>query len=246
MAFLRVKPAIAGLVMADFDSSFRNAFFQGRLDANLSVEAVTSAAIVAARALHALAWDDAHGLPLLQARLLSSLPMTCHVLGRHVQGAAYCCRVHGRQMTCVNGMHAGGQDGGAADSGGAGGLPAARGAWLQLPAGAGAHAPQLPCRFPGTSCQDEQAHMSWTGLSLMQCTLPQLQRNSNAVQGLMNPVSSGEPAHYIGPLPALGQDGQDPSPFLKKDVERFLWNFLAACTALGTATTRGERLNAVR
>lgn len=70
MAFLHVKPALAGLVMADFDGSFRNAFYQGRLDANLSIEAVTSAAIVAARALHALAWDDAHGLPPLQVRFL--------------------------------------------------------------------------------------------------------------------------------------------------------------------------------
>ena len=60
------------------------------------------------------------------------------------------------------------------------------------------------------------------------------------VQGLMNPVSSGEPAHYIGTLPALGQDGQDPNPFLKKDVERFLWNFLAARTAMGTTSPRGE------
>lgn len=56
----------------------------------------------------------------------------------------------------------------------------------------------------------------------------------------MNPISSGEPAHYIGTLPALAQDGQDPNPFLIKDVERFLWNFLAARTALGTATSQGE------
>lgn len=56
-------------------------------------------------------------------------------------------------------------------------------------------------------------------------------------QGLMTPLSRGEPAHYISTLPFLGRDPQDPSPFLKKDVERFLWNFLASRTAAGPATT---------
>lgn len=65
MAFLRAKPSIAGIVMADFDAHFRTPFFQSRLDANISVEAVTSAALVAARALHALAWGTSHGLPPL-------------------------------------------------------------------------------------------------------------------------------------------------------------------------------------
>ena len=60
-------------------------------------------------------------------------------------------------------------------------------------------------------------------------------------QGLMNPVSAGEPAHYISTLPFLGQDAQDPSPFLKKDIERFLWNFLAARTASGPAADGGAQ-----
>ena len=68
MAFLRAKPALAGLVMADFDTAFRTPFYQGRLDANVSVEAVTSAALVAARALHALAWGTSQGLPPLSVR----------------------------------------------------------------------------------------------------------------------------------------------------------------------------------
>ena len=51
----------------------------------------------------------------------------------------------------------------------------------------------------------------------------------------MAPLSRGEPAHYISTLPFLGRDPQDASPLLKKDVERFLWNFLASRTAAGPA-----------
>ena len=56
-------------------------------------------------------------------------------------------------------------------------------------------------------------------------------------QGLMTPLSGGEPAHYISTLPFLGKDPQDASPFFKKDIERFLWNFLASRTAAGPANT---------
>ena len=66
-------------------------------------------------------------------------------------------------------------------------------------------------------------------------------------QGLMTPLSRGEPAHYISTLPFLGRDSQDASPFLKKDVERFLWNFLASRTAAGPSTTGscGEAVSAL-
>lgn len=71
MAFLRAKPSLAGAVLADFGTTFRNPFYQGRLDANISTKSVVSAAAVAARALHALAWD-APNLPPLTVRPRSS------------------------------------------------------------------------------------------------------------------------------------------------------------------------------
>src|SRR5579875_3820451 len=84
--------------------------------------------------------------------------------------------------------------------------------------------------------------MSYNPLKCLQDTSVGFLRHlAPSLQGLMNPVSAGEPAHYISTLPLLGQDAQDPSPFLKKDVERFLWNFLAARTASGPAADGGAQ-----
>lgn len=64
MSFLRVKPSISGVVLEEFNTHFISPFFQSRLDANISAEAVTSAAIVAARALHETAYGTSEVPPL--------------------------------------------------------------------------------------------------------------------------------------------------------------------------------------
>ncbi|KAK9832610.1 hypothetical protein WJX81_003488 [Elliptochloris bilobata] len=57
MAFLRAQPAIAGAVLADFDSAFTTPFYHSRHDnaSTVDEESIAAAAVVAARALHALA-----------------------------------------------------------------------------------------------------------------------------------------------------------------------------------------------
>lgn len=64
MSFLRAKPSVAGAVLADFDSRFINPYYQSHLDTNVSSDALTSAAIVAARALHDLAYGGKDKPPL--------------------------------------------------------------------------------------------------------------------------------------------------------------------------------------
>jgi nicastrin len=56
-AFLRLRPAIPAVVLAEFDASFVNAAYQAPHDTvdGVDLEAVAAAAAVAARALHALA-----------------------------------------------------------------------------------------------------------------------------------------------------------------------------------------------
>ncbi|KAK9823947.1 hypothetical protein WJX72_006597 [[Myrmecia] bisecta] len=57
MSFLRVNASISGAVLAEFDSAFTNAHFEGHDDdeSNLNAASVATAAMVAARALHTLA-----------------------------------------------------------------------------------------------------------------------------------------------------------------------------------------------
>lgn len=64
MSFLRVKPGISGVVLGDFNTHFINPFYQSHLDANVSIDAVTSAAVVAARALHETAFGGSEVPPL--------------------------------------------------------------------------------------------------------------------------------------------------------------------------------------
>jgi nicastrin len=64
MSFLRVKPRIAGAVLEDFDARFSGGHYQSRLDADISTEALTSAALVAARALHEVALGNKDVPPL--------------------------------------------------------------------------------------------------------------------------------------------------------------------------------------
>ncbi len=45
----------AGLVLADFNKHFLGSMYQSQHDTNISAQAVTSAALVAARALHEIA-----------------------------------------------------------------------------------------------------------------------------------------------------------------------------------------------
>ena len=75
MSFLRVKPGIAGVVLEEFNTHFINPYYQSRLDANVSIEAVTSAAIVAARALHETAYGGSE-VPPLKVTVASYL-LTC-------------------------------------------------------------------------------------------------------------------------------------------------------------------------
>ena len=37
--------------------------------------------------------------------------------------------------------------------------------------------------------------------------------------------------HYVSVLRTLTADDQDPNPYIKNNVARFLWNFLATATA---------------
>lgn len=52
---LVTKFTYTGVVVADFNKRFLNSTYHSQLDTNSSVEAMTSAALVAARALHDLA-----------------------------------------------------------------------------------------------------------------------------------------------------------------------------------------------
>lgn len=79
MSFLRVKPSIAGVVLGDFNTHFTNPFYQHRLDANISINAVTAAAIVSARALHDVAYGS---LPVPQLKVCFLLASTwCRLEG---------------------------------------------------------------------------------------------------------------------------------------------------------------------
>ena len=162
MAFLRVKPSLAGVVLADFGSQFRNPFYQGRLDANISTAAVVSAAAVAARALHAVAWDAPNLPPMtVRARLPKQTPSSSSLPWHSLWSkwlhfrqqrkprnlslpASTCC-----MSTCWMQLHlkrryglcTGGQEGIGGDSDVLIRLPAARASRLWLPAGAGAFPP---------------------------------------------------------------------------------------------------------
>lgn len=56
-AWLKAKPSVAGVVLSDFDSAFRNPFYQSRFDDNntTDVSSIAAAAAVVASTLHALA-----------------------------------------------------------------------------------------------------------------------------------------------------------------------------------------------
>lgn len=54
-----------GVVLADFDRHFMGATYQSERDANISMEVLTSAALVAARALHEIA-SGGKGAPQLK------------------------------------------------------------------------------------------------------------------------------------------------------------------------------------
>lgn len=56
-AWLKVLPAVKGVVLTDFDSAFRNRFFDSRFDgdANVDLDSIAAAAAGTAAALHSLA-----------------------------------------------------------------------------------------------------------------------------------------------------------------------------------------------
>ncbi len=56
-SFLRVKPSIAGVVLAEHGGPFTNPYYQSRLDTvdNIQPASLAAAAVVTAQALHTLA-----------------------------------------------------------------------------------------------------------------------------------------------------------------------------------------------
>ena len=56
-SFLRVKPSLAGAVLADYDAHFSNPFFESEQDTadNVNLDSLAAAAVLLARALHQLA-----------------------------------------------------------------------------------------------------------------------------------------------------------------------------------------------
>lgn len=79
-SFLRVKPAIEGIVLTDHSAAFSNAFYQSHLDTVESVQvgSLVAAAVVLARALHSLA--AAPSTPPLQVPPPLALPLFCCLL----------------------------------------------------------------------------------------------------------------------------------------------------------------------
>ena len=59
-SFLRVKPSLAGAVLADYDAHFGNPFFESEQDTadNVNPDSLAAAAMLLARALHQLAAAD--------------------------------------------------------------------------------------------------------------------------------------------------------------------------------------------
>lgn len=59
-SFLRMKPSLAGAVLADYDAHFCNAFFESEQDTaeNVDLDSLAAAAVLLARALHQLAAAD--------------------------------------------------------------------------------------------------------------------------------------------------------------------------------------------
>ena len=56
-SFLRMKPSLAGAVLADYDAHFTNPFFESEQDTadNVNLDSLVAAAVLLARALHQLA-----------------------------------------------------------------------------------------------------------------------------------------------------------------------------------------------
>lgn len=65
-SFLRVKPAIQGVVLAEYDSAFLNPYFASEFDnlTQINTTAITAAALVLARTLYSLAFNGAPPSPL--------------------------------------------------------------------------------------------------------------------------------------------------------------------------------------
>ncbi|KAG2450035.1 hypothetical protein HYH02_000139 [Chlamydomonas schloesseri] len=57
MSFLRVKPGVAGMVLADFDAAFTSPYYQSEYDDgfNITVQALVDSSVLLARTLHGLA-----------------------------------------------------------------------------------------------------------------------------------------------------------------------------------------------
>ena len=73
----------AGVVVADFNKRFLDSTYYSQLDTNSSVEAMTSAALVAARALH----DLASGQGSTEELKASSVLVIAHLTSFHLHHA---------------------------------------------------------------------------------------------------------------------------------------------------------------
>ena len=71
MAVMLVQLHYPSGLLADFNKHFLDSSYQSQQDVNISVESVTSAALVAARALHEIALDG-KGAPELKVILVPS------------------------------------------------------------------------------------------------------------------------------------------------------------------------------
>ncbi|GAB4818162.1 hypothetical protein N2152v2_005208 [Parachlorella kessleri] len=70
-----------------------------------------------------------------------------------------------------------------------------------------------------------------TVAALIACLLGDLGLRCPLAAALMSPVSGGTVQHYISILRTITEDPQTADTASKKDVERFVWNFLAFATA---------------
>jgi hypothetical protein len=94
MSFLRVKPSIQGLVLAEFNEGFINPYFGSRFDngSTINADGMASVAAVLAAAVHRLAGGDPAALKVGvdQARIERGVGVCSHANAQyHYRASAY-------------------------------------------------------------------------------------------------------------------------------------------------------------
>ena len=98
----------AGVVVADFNKRFLGRTYHSQLDSNTSVEAMTSAALVAARALHDLASGQVSTEELKASTLFLTAHFTSHLLQQNLCCFIFVLRCGQHQNVggnCARNMH---------------------------------------------------------------------------------------------------------------------------------------------